>query len=130
MTSLGGFQDGICNAIRRQSIAERWRGLFAFADSFQKISELVDEGVLVADLQPRNPPALHIWMIAVGHVDAAPTARPTFIAMIEILNAMQVVQIPKGRSMLAIDFERVERLVTARVSRRFKGRERAVLEAT
>ena len=49
--------------------------------------------------------------------------------MIEKLNAMQVVQIPHRGRVLAIDFERVERLVSARVTSRFERRQRSVLEA-
>lgn len=46
-------------------------------------------------------------MIAVGHVNAAPAAQPAFITVIEILYPVQIVQIPDGRSMLAVDFESV-----------------------
>ena len=40
----------------------------------QEIGELMDERVLVADLQARHPPVLHVRMVAVGDVDAAPAA--------------------------------------------------------
>ena len=55
----------------------------------------MDEGVLVADLQAGHPPVLHIRMIAIGDVDAAPAAQPAFVAMIEILQPVQIVQIPR-----------------------------------
>jgi hypothetical protein len=83
----------------------------AGADRLQEISEPVNKSVFVANLQPGRPPALHIGVVTVGHVDAAPAARQPFIAVIEVQNAIQVVQIPKGRSALAVDFERVERLL-------------------
>ena len=94
-----------------------------------EIGELMDERVLVADLQARHPPVLHVGMIAVGDVHAAPAAHAAFVAVIEVLDAMQIVQIPERRRVLAVDLERVERLVPARVARRFERRERSVLEA-
>ena len=39
----------------------------------------------VTDLQPRHPPLLHIRMIAIGHVNASPSAQPAFIAIFEVL---------------------------------------------
>src|SRR5262245_16165978 len=88
----------------------------------------MNEGVFISDLQPGHPPALHVGMIAIGYVDAPPAARLSLIPVIEILDAMQIVKVPEGGSMLAVDFKRVERLVTARITRRFKRRERSVLE--
>ena len=84
--------------------------------------------MLVADLQPRHPPVLHIGMIAVGDVDVPPAPQPAFIAMVEILQPVQIVQIPDDRCVFAVDLERVERLVSPRVSRRFERRQRAVTE--
>src|ERR1043165_650850 len=49
--------------------------------------------------------------------------------MIEVLEPMQVVQVPEYRSMLAVDLERVEGFVAAGVTSRFKRGEGAVLEA-
>ena len=40
----------------------------------KKIGDLVNEGVFVADLQSRNPPVLHVRMVAVGDVNALPAA--------------------------------------------------------
>ena len=102
--------------------------LSPFAAAVDEIGKLVDEGVLVADLQPGHPPVLHVGMIAVGDVHAAPAAHPPFVAVIEVLDAMQIVQVPERRRVLAVDLERVERLVPARVARRLERRERTVLE--
>src|SRR6185437_17154656 len=68
-------------------------------------------------------------MVDVGDMDRAPAAQPAFVAMIEKGKAMQVVQVPGDRSVLAIDFERIKRLVAARVAGRLKGCQRAVAEA-
>ncbi len=48
--------------------------------------------------------------------------------MVEVLQAVQVVQVPVDRGMLAVDLERVERLVAAGVAGRFEQPERAVVE--
>ena len=68
-------------------------------------------------------------MLAIGDVQAAPSAQLAFVAMIEVLQPMQVVQVPHDRRVLAVDLERVQRLVSARVARRLEGGERAVVEA-
>src|SRR5262245_51941397 len=88
----------------------------------------MNEGVFVSDLQSGHPPALHIWMISICHMDASPATDQPLIAVIEVLDAMEIVQVPKCGSMLSVDFERVERLVAARVSCRFKRRERSIAE--
>src|SRR5438128_11469122 len=65
----------------------------------------------------------------VGDVNRAPAAEPAFVLVIEVLEAVQVVQVPLDRGVLAVDLEGVEGLVAAGVARRFKEAERAVREA-
>ncbi len=72
---------------------------------------------------------LHVGLVPVCHVHVAPPADPALVLVIEVLDAVQVVKVPECRGVLAIDLERVERLVPARVARRLEGRGRAVLEA-
>ena len=43
-----------------------------------------------------------------------------FVAVVEVLQAVQVVQVPDDRGVLAVDLERVERLVAAGVAGRFE----------
>jgi len=43
-------------------------------------------------------------MIPVGYVDTAPAAHLPFVAVIEVLDAVQIVQVPEGRSMFTVDF--------------------------
>src|SRR5579863_9102110 len=124
-----GAENGICHILGCQGVPERRLRALTFAERDQEIRELMNEGVLVADLQSRHPPALHIRMVAISDVNAPPAAQAPFIAMIEPLQTMQIVQIPDRRRVFAIDFERVQRLVSARVSRGFKRRERSIFEA-
>jgi len=43
-------------------------------------------------------------------MDRSPSADGGFVAMIEVAEPVQVVQIPRNRSVLAVDLERVEGL--------------------
>jgi hypothetical protein len=80
------------------------RGL-ARSRLFKEVGDLMHERVLVADLQARDPPVVHVGLIAVGDVNGAPAADDRFVAVIEVLQAMQVVQVPLERRKLAVDFE-------------------------
>ena len=93
----------------------------------QEVGHLVRERMLVANLQTRYPPMAHVGLIAIGDMHAAPAANDRFVAVVEVLQAMQVVQIPTHAGMFAVDFERVERLVAASITRRFEQSERTVV---
>src|SRR6266404_4006171 len=67
-------------------------------------------------------------MIAVGNVDRTPAPQTPFVAMIEELQAMQIVQVPGDRGMLTVDLQSVQRLVAARVASRFESRQRPIAE--
>ncbi len=71
------------------------------------------ESMFVANLQTRDPPVFHVRMLAamIGHVDRTPAAQFALILVVEIFQAMQVVQIPLDRGLFTVDFERVESLV-------------------
>ena len=81
----------------------------------------MDEAVLVPNLQARYPPVLHVGLVAVRHVDVAPGAELAFIAMVEILETVEVVEIPGYRSVFSVDFKGVQSLVASRISGGFKG---------
>ena len=76
----------------------------------------VHEGVLVADDQAGHPPLAEIGVVAVGDEDRAPAAQRALGAVVEPGEAVEVVQIPGERAVLAVDLERVERLVAAGVA--------------
>jgi hypothetical protein len=59
-------------------------------------------------------------MVPVCYVDASPSAQLAFVMVVEEADAMQIVEIPFGRSILAVDFERIEGLVPARVASSFE----------
>ena len=84
------------------------------------------EGVLVANAEAGDPPLVHVRHVAIGDVHAAPAARVGVVAVIEKLEPVEVVQIPADGGVGAVDLQRVQRLVPARVSRGFEQSERAV----
>ena len=96
---------GVGDIVRRQAVAEARPGHLAGAQPVQEVGHLVDEGVLVADLQAGHPPVLHVGMVAVGDVDRSPAAQRAFVAVVEVLQAVQVVQVPGDRGVLAVDLE-------------------------
>ena len=54
----------------------------------------MDKSVLVPYLQAGNPPVLHIGMITVSDVNASPASERTFVAVIEVFEAVQIMKIP------------------------------------
>src|ERR1019366_3956044 len=81
-------QDRIGYILCGEPVAEGWRCRLIRANADEKVGELVDEGVLVANLQSRDPPVLHVRMVAIGDVNALPAAQLSLIAMIEELQPM------------------------------------------
>src|SRR5262245_52124754 len=73
---------------------------------------------------------IHVWVAAavIRNMNRSPSPQPAFVTVLEILQAMQIVQVPFQRRLLAIDFKGVEGFVAAGVTRRFKRRQRPVVE--
>ena len=126
---LRRLQNGIAHILRLQRIAESRLAWLAFAGGDEEVGDLVREGFRVADLQAGHPPVFHIRLVGVGDMHAAPAAHDAFVTVIEILEPVQVVEIPGDGGVLAVDFEGVERLVAAGVAGGLERGERAVLEA-
>src|ERR1700722_10761340 len=105
-------------------------GGFSFAQPSEEIRDLVDEGVFVANLQARHPPVFHIRMVAVRDVEGAPAPQFTFVAMVKVLQPMQIMEIPGNGSIFAINFKSIKRLVAARVTGGLEGGQRAVVETS
>src|SRR5712692_9225645 len=89
----------------------------------------MDERVLVTDLEAGHPPMLHVRMVAITDVNGTPAAHAAFVAMVEVLQPVQVVQVPADRGVLAVDLEGVKGLVPARVTGGLEGRQRTVAKA-
>ncbi len=128
LPGLGRVEYGVADGLRLQGVAERGSGRLAVVQVLEEVGDLMHKRVLIADLEARHPPVLHVRMIAIGDVDRPPAAEWAFVAVIEVLEAVQVVEVPLQRRLLAVNLEGVERLVTAGVTGRFEEAERAVLE--
>lgn len=83
---------------------------------------MMHERVFVADLQAGHPPLVHVGVFAavVGHVNRPPAAELAFVPVIEVLEPVQVVQVPLDRGVFAVDLEGVQRLVAAGVAGRLE----------
>ena len=68
-------------------------------------------------------------MIAVGNVHECQPLHNRLVAMIEILQTVQVFEIPFDRCFFAVDLEGIERLVAAGIPRRLEQSKRAVVKA-
>src|SRR5438445_3648437 len=91
------------HVVRSQRLPKRRGNALSFRQRGEKIGRLMDERVLVSDLQTRNPPMRHVRVFAVRNMYASPSPQASFIAVIEILQPMQIVQVPGERGVLAID---------------------------
>ena len=92
---------------------------------------MVHEAVFVADLQAGDPPVVHVGVVTagVGDVDAPPAAEDAGIAVLEVAQAVQVVQIPGDAGVLAVDLQRVQGLVPSGVTGALEDAEAAVGES-
>src|ERR1039457_3606646 len=89
----------------------------------------MNESMFVADLQSGNPPVLHVGVVAIGDVYASPAAQTALVPVIEVLQTVQIVEVPDDGCVLAVDFQGVQGLVPAGVTRGLEGGEGAVAEA-
>src|SRR5215471_799290 len=117
---LRRFQDRVRHVVRRETFAEGGRRAAAICRRDQEIGRLMNKRMLVADLKPRHPPVAHIRMIAIGDMQAAPSAQLALIAMIEPLQAMEIVQVPRDRCVLTVDLQGVQSLMAARITCRLE----------
>src|SRR3954466_8818723 len=89
----------------------------------------MNEGVLIPNLQTGHPPLAHVWHVAIGNMYRAPATNNRLVAMVEVAQSMEIVQIPCDRRVRPVNLKRVESLMTTGVARRFKNSERSIGEA-
>lgn len=100
----GACQDCIADALGFQGVFEGWVGWFAGVETLEEIGDLVGERVFVTDLQTWDPPVAHVGLVSIGDVNAAPASNDRVVVVIEVLEAMQVVEIPGDAGVFAVDF--------------------------
>src|SRR5215469_6080653 len=76
-----GFQHCVGYEIGSQAVPKGWGSRAILGEGEKEIGTLVNEGVFVADLQSRNPPVFHVWMVSVGDVNTLPPAQVALIAV-------------------------------------------------
>src|SRR6478609_3996603 len=132
LAALRGFQHGVADILRAQRVTEIRVGLRrgGIVERLEELRELVDERVLVAEAETRDPPVAGVWLITIGAMDTAPAATVTWHAVVEIREAVEVVEIPEEGLVLTVDLEGVERLMTTGIAGGFEDRERAVFETS
>src|ERR1043166_2566843 len=125
---FAGLEDGIADILCFERIPEVGAGAFTFGEGGEEVGDLMNESVFITDLQTRYPPVLHVRMFAIGDVDRAPAAQPAFIAIIEVLQAVEIVQIPENGSAFAVNLKSVEGFVATRITGEFESCERTVVQ--
>ena len=88
----------------------------------------MDERMLITNLKTWNPPITHIGLVPVRNVNASPASYNRLVRMIEILEPMQIMQIPSDTCVFAVDFQGVKGFVAACIAGRLEESERAVIE--
>src|SRR5207302_1422954 len=79
--------------LRSVGVAEVGHRRFALFQPIEEVRHLMHERGLVTDLQARHPPLVHVRVPAavVGHMDRTPAAQPALIAVVEVLQPMEIV---------------------------------------
>ena len=94
LTGGGGGQHRIGNAVGFERVAESRCGRLSGCDTLEEVGHLVNERVLETNLHAGDPPLVHVGLVAVTEVNRTPAAKHAFVAVIEILQAMEIVKIP------------------------------------
>ena len=113
---FGTLEHRVAYLLRFQCIAEGRRARFTLGIRGQEIGHLVDETVLVTDAQTGHPPLIHVGHVGIRHMHRTPASDERIIAVIEVVQSMQIVQVQSNRRVFAIDFKGVQSLVASRVS--------------
>ncbi len=89
------LEHGVAHKLRGKAVGEVGHALLAGLQAIQKIRDLVDEGVLVADGAAGHPPVLHVGVVAIPHADCAEAAHKRIIA---VLVELELVRVSPDRS--------------------------------
>ena len=92
-TGFSRFKHSISYQISSVRVSKCWRGPFA-TQSNDEIGGLMHKTFRITDPKAWHPPIAHVRVFAVGDMNLAPTARRSLIPVIEILQSVQVVQVP------------------------------------
>ena len=127
---LCGCEDRVADFRGLEGVVEGRVAWDTFVEALQEVGHLMDEGVFVADAKTGHPPFVHVGHVTVSDVHTTPAASGRVITVIEVLEAVQIVQIPADGGVGAVDLQRVQGLVAARVPGGLKQAERSIVEVT
>ena len=122
LSGFGGFEDGVADVLGAEGVAEVGVGLFGagIVEALHELDGSVDEGVFVAQAESGNPPVAGVGMVAIGDVNAGPTAGFAGNSVVEVREAVEVVKVPGEGFVVSVDFEGFECLVTTGVAGGFE----------
>ena len=103
---LCGGENRVADFGGLEGVAEGRVARGAFVEALEEVGHLMDEGVLVADAETGHPPFVHVGHVTVSDVHTAPAASDRVITVIEVLKAVQIVQIPADGGVGAVDLQR------------------------
>src|SRR4051812_26701107 len=94
LSRLRRGQHGVDDVIRGEAVLEVRRAALAAFEALDELDHRVDEAVLVAELEAGDPPLAAVGMVAVGDMDTLPAALLALVAVVEDLQAVEIVQVP------------------------------------
>src|SRR5262245_52483566 len=94
------LQHCVTDFLRFQGIAKSWARRLIACEALEKVCHLVHKAMLVTNLQAWHPPLTHVRVVPISNMDGSPTTHSAFVAMVEIGQAMQIVQVPLDGGLL------------------------------
>ena len=122
LTGLRGLEHGVADVLRPEGIAEVRIGFFGawVIEALHELNGTMDEGMFVAEAEARDPPVAGVRVVAIGDVDAGPAACFSWDVMVEVSEAVEIVEVPREGFVMAVDLEGLVRFMTAGVAGGFE----------
>lgn len=91
LSGFGGLENGVADVLGAEGVAEIGVGFFGagIVEALHELDSTVDEGVLVAEAESGNPPVAGVGMVAIGDVNAGPTAGFAGNSVVEVGEAVE-----------------------------------------
>jgi hypothetical protein len=103
----GRVEHGLADFLRFVGILEGRPAIFSGFKGFEEICHLMHERMFVSNAQSRYPPFVHVRLLAIRHMYGSPSPQVGFIAVIKILQSVEVMQIPAQGAVGTVDLKGV-----------------------
>src|SRR6218665_1678682 len=80
---LAAGENRVADLLGLEGVPEGRAARLTLGRPFEEVPHVVHEAVLVADLQARHPPLVHVRVLAVGDVDRPPAAELSFVPLLK-----------------------------------------------